>query len=372
MKVHGNTKNLIDWFLGPTVVRSILGNSFILSSIHKNNIKEFFEYYGKDDRSSIWRKNIAIWIKYNVDNWIQRRKDLSMTSSNSKEWYQLMYGDDWELLYNKNCANLKKRLPSSIEFYQNNGHDKNEAMMLRNDRQRRVALKSAAKLKGTSEFTVRSPKYWVRQGFSIDEAKEKVKLIQIRDLDYFINKYGYKNGIERFEQSKTKRKNTWQTKDKIEHGKLTTPNWYNPNGQEMRAIYGFLESNNISESQCRFGSPREQFYQYIPDVGYRRYDLAVYETCEKKIDELKYIVEYHGPGHINFSDYNESLENELITIGGKNLAHLGTYGASYKNDQAKRKHILDNYPNVQYIIIWSNDLYEKRFRIDELLHRIKK
>lgn len=134
----------------------------------------------------------------------------------------------------------------------------------------------------------------------------------------------------------------------------------------MQAINGFITTNNISVLNCRFGPPSEQFWQHIPEVGYRRYDLAVFEdsTCTK----LKYIFEFHGPGHINFSDYRPELEHEMITIDGKKLAFLGTYGSSYKNDLTKREHILNNYPDVKYIVMWADDLKFRRFTIEQLLN----
>lgn len=125
-----------------------------------------------------------------------------------------------------------------------------------------------------------------------------------------------------------------------------------------------MKANNINPARCMFGSPKNQFIQLIPNLGYRRYDLAVFS--DETLANLEIILEYHGPGHINFSDYHPLLENEYITINGKKLLHLGTYSTAYKNDLAKKTFIQDNYPGVKYIVMWYDDLKNKRFKIDEL------
>ena len=171
-------------------------------------------------------------------------------------------------------------------------------------------------------------------------------------------------GEQKFLDSKNRRKKTWESKDLIDHGRRAVPKTYNPAGQEMQAIYGFLDANNIPQINCKFGSPKEQFWQYIPTVGYRRYDLAVFSDATQQ--QLKYIMEFHGPGHINFSDFAPELEHEQITVNGKKLAYLGTYGQSYHNDFHKKHHIVDNFPEVVYIVMWVDDLKNRRFKINEL------
>jgi hypothetical protein len=130
----------------------------------------------------------------------------------------------------------------------------------------------------------------------------------------------------------------------------------------MQAVNLFIKQNKIDPEKCMFGSPDSQFYQWIPDVGFRRYDLAVFSDASKT--ELKIIMEFHGPGHINFSDYSPAMKNQtIISKSGKELPHLGTYGKSYTNDYIKRKHILEKYNSVQYCVYWVEDLKNKNLRI---------
>lgn len=359
-------RNNIDFFIKSKPFVEILGSAFKLTTDQEVELHDFFTEFPDRDRSFIWRKNIAVWLKYNQSDWIRRRKEMAKTSANSKEFFILKYGNEHgTTLYNQFATEKKNLLPSTLQHWKSKGYSESDALKKVEEHQSAAGKKR----KGNLEGSIRCIKYWINMGFTKKEAYDKVSSLQKRDLDFFIGKYGEPEGFRRYEQSKSKRKETWVTKDKKEHGKKTSPKYYNKNGQEMKSIYGFLEANNINPTRCMFGPPRNQFTQMIPDIGYRRYDLAVFKDETKT--KLEIILEYHGPGHINFSDYHYSLENEPITINGKQLLYLGTYGASYKNDLEKKKFIQKNYPDTKYIVMWYDDLKNKRFNIDELLHKRK-
>lgn len=366
MKKHGNTKTIEDFFLKSKIIINILGSDFSLSNEQIYNLEEFFKHYNDKDRSSIWRKNIAIWIKHGLDDWIARREKLSQVASNSLDFFELMYGQDQgRLKYNTHVSRVTKNFSNTIEYWTARGFTQDEAVKRAKEVQRQRNKKSVIKNKGSSEHTIRSKLFWLKQGYTEQEAANMVASLQRRDEAFFINKYGVIEGTKRYNQSIAKRKETWKAKDKKEHALKTTPRSFNKSGQEMKAITSFLKANRISEIYCKFGAPKDQFYQWIPDVGFRRYDLAVFEDLEHT--KLKYILEYHGPGHINFSDFVEELRDEKILLNGKTMLHLGTYGAAYDNDLCKRNHILNNYPNVKYLVMWPEDLKNGRFLINELL-----
>jgi hypothetical protein len=253
-------------------------------------------------------------------------------------------------------------MPTSTQYWLDRGYSIEETTKKISEIQTERSKKSPLK-KGVKKFSIRCVEYWVERGYDPDTAAQIISKLQRRDLDFYVAKFG-DDGEAKFNEAKIKRKETWKTKNKLEHAILATPKTFNPAGQEMQAINGFLTANDIPVENCSYGPPNQQFWQYIPNVGFRRYDLAVFADSSKTV--LKYIVEYHGPGHVNFSDYHPALENETMTLDGKILKHLGTYGASYKNDFAKRQHILENFPGVEYFVIWPNDLKLKRFKIDEL------
>jgi hypothetical protein len=357
-------KDTIKFFTQSKAVKGILGETITLSAEQQKQIQEFFVEFPDGDRSSIWRKNIALWICHGLNDWIQRRYQLQQCTSNSQTWHKLMYGSKWLRYYQLHQAQIKNRLPSRLDYWVGKGFTPDQALEKVVESQKNKAQKAAQKLRGSSEYTVRSTKYWIACGYSLEQAQDAVAAIQRRDRDFYIYRYGPEQGNSRYLNSVQKRKQTWQTKDRIGHSFKTIPRSFNPDGQEMQAITRFIKANHIDIRCCMYGAPKDQFFQHIPGVGYRRYDLAVFDNPSHS--KLLYILEYHGPGHINFSDYKPELANEPITIDGKRLAHLGTYGAAYENDKIKRDHILSCFPGVRYLVMWTDDFYNQRYLIDEL------
>lgn len=357
-------KTIWDFFIGNKSVSQVLGDDYQFTDDDKIRIEEFFTIYPERDRSNIWRKNIAIWIKHDVTDWINRRIELGNVTQLSADWHKLMYGDYWEPIYNKYKTERAATLPTRKEYWMNKGYSAEAAENEVSKIQKEFSDRSPASKKGVKEYSHRCVEYWIARGYTVHEANNAVTNHQTRDLDFYVSKYGEEEGTQRYEHSKSSRLATWDTKDKQDHARVTTQSTYNPHGQEMQAITGFLLSNDIPIEFCKYGAPKEQFYQMIPGVGFRRYDLAVFDNYGHS--KLKYIMEFHGPGHINFSDYDHSMKYKTISVNGKELEHLGTYGNVYQNDMAKRMHIINNYPNVKYCVMWVNDLTEKRFKIEQL------
>lgn len=358
----GRKKSHYTFFLTNPKVLKILGNNVSLNEDQRKWLDEFFSYYPKD-RDGTWRKNIAIWIKYGLDNWVYRREQLSKVEANSKQWYQLMFGDYWEELYQKDYSIKTAHFKNRLEYWLDKGYTKDAALEQVSKIQKNRVMQSPIK-KGCKEYSIRAVEYWIKKGVDEKEAKIIVSNLQKRDLLFYTNRYGEEEGKKKFNDSKEKRKNTWKSKDLIEHSKVAVGKGFNPNSEEMKAVLGFIFTNNIPIQYCKFGPPSHQYWENIPNVGIRRYDLAVFEDLAHT--KLRYIFEYHGIGHINFSDYHPVLANERMEIDGRVLKNYSTYGNIYHNDRIKREHILAKYPEVKYIVMWYYDLKNKRFKIDEL------
>ena len=306
---------------------------------------------------------MANWIKMGVEDLIERERLLLSYDRMSKEYFKVLYGDrDGVDRWNKVTAKARTNLPTSKEYWERKGFKNAEQKVIEHQK---LAAAASAKNRDHRLYSIRCKEYWMNQGYDEEEAIEILGRSQTRGLPFYIEKYGSRVGRRRYQAVLKKRIQTWEKKsieEKQEHYLKTLPSEFNPNGQEIQAIRMFIDQNNISEKCCMFGAPKDQFYQWIPNHGFRRYDLAVFESDEKK--ELTCIMEFHGPGHINFSDYLVEMENEVIkSEKGIPLPHLGTYGDSYKNDFIKRKHILDNYPGVRYYVFWISDLKNKDLRI---------
>jgi hypothetical protein len=337
---------------------------------HKELVNNFFS-------QRPWKKHrhlskmLAIWITQGIVDWENRYAKLLEIgiTKQVREAFILRFGETLgDRKFEESCHARTAHFMNKTEYWISRGLTESQAQEKVKDIQRyRNAKAQDARQRNLPKWKEENPRcieYWLARDLTFEQAQKMLSLYQTRNLPYFIEKYGADLGPIKYQESVCRRQQTWLTKDKIEHAMATTPIAYNPNGMEMRAIKSFLAYNGIDTKHCKFGSPKNQFWQMIPGTGFRRYDLAVF--ADESHEQLKLILEFHGPAHINFSEYTDAMKDVPITINGKHLWNLGTYGEAYNNDMIKRQHILKHYPNVIYLVMWSQDLQEKRLGIDEL------
>jgi hypothetical protein len=354
----------------PNVVKILQGK--VINQKQVELLEDFFTNH-KWLRHRALSAMVAHWILRDIYDWEDRYQKLIEIGMHKStlESFILRYGDtDGPIIYDKTVNKKVRHFKNRVEYWIDNGLDIKDAISKVREVQQHRGKLSRIRKESNPSYKLNNQRfieYWLARGLTLEQALKAQSDVQRRDLNYFVNKYGETEGSIRYECSKLKRKSTWLTKDKIQHARSTTPKTFNPAGQEMQAIESFILANNIDRNCCKFGSPKDQYWAQIPGVGFRRYDLAVF--TDRTHTQLSMIMEYHGPGHINFSDYTESMRHERISINGKKLIYLGTYGEAYDNDKAKREYIENLYPDVLYIVMWHGDLKEKRFRIDELRQR---
>ena len=254
----------------------------------------------------------------------------------SVEYFRELYGVTiGEERWNSNLTKIRDCFPSREIYWSNNGYSAEEAKLKVKEHQINASLKSQNR--NHKKFSIRCKEYWIEKGYTEESAVEMVSNCQRRGISFYVEKYGDVIGIKKYNASCKKRIRTWENKpyeERKNHYLKTIPTSFNESGQEMQAIKLILLQNDISANRCMFGPPSSQFYQWIPEHGFRRYDLAIFEDSTKTV--LQYIIEYHGPGHINFSDYTSSMDNKIIEVDGRPLPHLGTCGHSYRNDIASQ------------------------------------
>jgi hypothetical protein len=347
------------------IFKQELGNEYNFSQLHLDEIDVFFKEFPKYDRNlHDVMPRIVEYIRHDRTNWIEIEHALKKLAPGTLPWFTLIHGEmEGYNLYYSRKQSILKNLPSRMEYWADRGCSPEEAIAKIQESQRKNSGSAIAQSCRTTDF-------WISRGHNIDDSKILVASRQRRDLEFYMSTYCSLNGIIKYYDRQVKKKAGWSQEKRYKHGEMTAPKAFNPHGQEMQAISGFIEANHINPDYCMFGAPEKQFYQYIPGVGYRRYDLAVF-TDELK-NNLKYIFEFHGPAHINFSEYNDSMKNERVLINGSIVKWCTeTYGEVYHNDLTKRNHILNNYPNVEYVVMWVTDLKHKRFNINELSRSTK-
>lgn len=351
-------KDYFNLFMNRKEVKLNLKN--IPSNTQKEELLRFFEWNGGYRKSEYWFKQLSIWINLGVTDFIERKKKLEIlgTQKLNLEISIIRYGniEGTKIYENKKLQDIKN-FKNIKDNWKNSGLSEAEVEKSIRDIQTSRSLRGLESKNnngGPRYYSIRCKEYWTRKGYNEEESINIVSKCQARGEEFFIQKYGKEKGKEKFKNISLSKIKTWSNKTKEEmksHYFKTLPKKYNSHGLEIKNIQKFIKENNIDENCCMYGSPADQFYQYIPNVGFRRYDLAVFEEVDKI--NLKIIFEYHGYGHINFSDYDESMKNKKFTSkNGFELDFLPTIGYSYNNDMIKRNHILNKFKNVNYIVKW--------------------
>lgn len=339
-------------FLASNVTIEKLGHGYVLCPKHLDELERWFDHYPDVRKGRYWFLTLARWISLDMGDFVERRRKIEEIGiyRNNLDSFILRYG---EIVGREEYEKFREVRGRNSVFRDS-------------DFQREMASRSVAKqkLEGDHYRNARSVKHHTAKGLTEEEARKRVSAIQRRDLAFFVSKYGESEGAERFAASKDKRMKTWETKDRRDHAAKTAPK-SSKLGQEFEAILGFVEHNGFCSDDYTLvcGPPSDQFSVTIPEVGIRRYDLAIF-----KEQQLHCVVEYHGPCHVNFSDYRDELRDELVTDRktGKPLPYGKTYGQMVENDRIKRNYIEENYPSVIYVVIWTEDLMRKDFDIDRL------
>lgn len=129
---------------------------------------------------------------------------------NTKENYILKYGekDGLDKYYKKN-----KNLSVSYNTLKSNGRTDEEINLIRETHRKKsintidTFILRYGEFEGTrrwneyineNHITPSMISYWIKKGFSEDESKKIISKLQKRDLPYFINKYGEKEGTDRY------------------------------------------------------------------------------------------------------------------------------------------------------------------------------
>lgn len=348
--------------------REKLGDKYVLSTEDRNNINRFFlTHKYVNERDNFWR--YAEWLSQGKSNWEELNAELKKFSRMSVEYFSILYG---HVVGTQKIEDHRKRakyiLKNNKEYWLARGYSHEDAVNKVAEVQQINSTFSPASKKGATDFSIRCAEYWIKKGKTHEEASSIISDLQARGLRHFVQKYGNIVGKQKYQEMLDKRSNTWKAKTTEElklHSIKTIPKTHNPFGLEQQAIDMFIEQNCLQKYSLIYGAPADQFLVDIPYTGIRRYDLAVIDT-----GKLKIIFEFHGPGHINFSDYSPDMEHMQVTSQGRPLLHLGTYGKTCYNDLVKKLYIETNFPDVQYCVGWTeNLLIKKDLKIDNIICR---
>jgi G:T-mismatch repair DNA endonuclease (very short patch repair protein) len=85
----------------------------------------------------------------------------------------------------------RKGLANTVDFWVSRGYSLDQAKIRVSAEQKLRSDKSPSSKKGARGYSIRTTEYWIKKGFTPEDAANKVKEIQVTNgLDFYIKKYG--------------------------------------------------------------------------------------------------------------------------------------------------------------------------------------
>lgn len=182
--------------------------------------------------------------------------------------------------------------PNSIHFWVKKGFSLEEAELKRKEFQTSQSQKSAVKRKTQDDILTNQIMYWVkRKGYSEEEAK---KIVSERQKTFSknkcIQKYGFEEGIKKWQERQDKWQNTLNSKKVEDIEKINSLK--SPKLENFITKYGFEEGLNL---YCRHRIEKGSFKHSI-------------EKTKKNINPFNFE---------NFNKIYESFERKRLKINGR-------------------------------------------------------
>ena len=210
-------------------------------------------------------------------------------------------------------------------------------------------------LSGKEFLTVRQLKYWQLLGLSNKDAHKQVTRIQsTRVLSKYIEKYGEKEGLIKYQATIDKWMTTMNNKSDEEKldiliRKTTRSKRYSRKSIDLfEAVFEELKTKNIIFNKTYMGK-NEYFIYDVDRKKINFYDLF--------IKDLKLIVEYHG---IMFHP-NKQILSEYEWEKWYNIISGNTANKQHQIDLYKHQLVEKN--NLYYIEVWENESFDKNKHI---------
>jgi very-short-patch-repair endonuclease len=319
-----------------------------------------------------WQTKIINFIKLDLTNYSGRLRRLKKYYENGSGFslltFVLTYGKKQGVkLYNEANYRRVHALPSRLNKWIDMGFNLDEAKDLISKTQKIKAQKAAAKLKNTSEYSIRSVVYWRKLGMSEDEAKKKVYEIQT----HVWRKYTDDERRERIRcWLETLNSKTEEEKKLINFKKGHSPESYmlSKNISYEEALQ--LSINYYSKRNFYSKVSQDLFWKIVDMIGTEdiyfaslNYEKQIGGKCVDFIDtKTGIIIEFDG----DFWHANPKMYESTDLIYGKTAKEI------WNNDKKREDHILRSYPNGKIIRVWYSEyLQNVDFTVNMLCERIQ-
>jgi very-short-patch-repair endonuclease len=334
----------IERFLKRKSTKEILGDQYILTSQHVIRLTKVFDYYGSPKKIENWLPAIAYMVKYNLTNYASRIKRLKhLPASPSVYSLMLRYGVNWKEHHDSHALKRTLHFKNKIDYWTNLGFTTDTAIQKVSETQTMRSAKSPASQRGATEYSIRCVGYWLKKGFSEEEAKREGSSIQSKPRSPEV--------IEKWLESLLLK--TDEEKELINRKKGHSIDAYMLNGydtktaEELSILYYAKRTNYSQTSQSFFillesllGS--NQVYYKV-----KNYEKQFGSRCVDFYDaDTKTVIEYYGDfWHRNPTKYHA----EFIAYNKKSRT-------IWEEDAIRIETIARHHDVNRVIIIWESEV----------------
>ena len=296
--------------------------------------------------------------------------------SKSKLYFKTVYGSEcWEHYYNlyrQNNANAVREGTSKrtdfresssfcVEYWIKQGYSVHEAKTKISNVQKLNSDKYHNKMKSNNlpYCNGKQIQYYLNKGYSLEISKKLLKDSQSTfSLEKCIMKYGEVDGLEVFKNRQIKWQNTLNSlpieiKNKILQSKSVS--WGKASKESLNyfiPLYKKLRKLGISRDDIYLGVTGSKEYRLKGDYGIRLYDFCILSH--------KILIEYHS---IAWHSKTEDDSKQRLNPKGGSLIH------SWENDCYKKELAKNN--GFDIIELWSDEILINDDKINKLLEKIK-
>lgn len=353
------------WFKSVDVINSgITRDNISVRAIVR--LELVFNHRDKSIFPVSWKTFLIDFVKNDLTNYIGRLRRLGkMRSKYHTLYYKLLRFGKVESLFKKQCQsdNARISLPSMIEFWQLRGYTREESIELQRQHNLMASKKSAEKTRGTSEYSPRSIVYWLKQGFSEEEAKQKVHEFQTiawRRLTDEARKKRISDWLNKMNSKTSEEKDLINSKKSMSISGLIVRGYSVEEANQLaidfysdRARYSKISQKLFFDVCDKIGFDGIRFAQHRGEKLFSNMSIDFYDELSDTV------VEFFGDyWHAREGKYND----DQIVYGDKTASDIRL------QDQKRLKKLRENFANV--VVIWEGDFVKMPDRITENLYNI--
>lgn len=351
-------------FLKWKTVKQVLGENSTLSLKQKERLDLLFNEFGSPKQLQDSLRTIAFMVKNDLPNIVGRVRRLKkLPASPSLYSFILRYGKKEGLdRYRQAGQSRTPHFKNTKRYWINLGYSKEEAVLKVREIQKTRNENAIRLMKGSSEFTCRSPIFWIKKGFSEQEAKEKVRGIQVTNgLNYYINKFGFEEGSKKYNERINRWVESLNSKSIEEKKKI--------NLKKSHSVEGYI-ARGFSKEEAKIKA-----YEYwngrnaYSNISQKCFDMVLDRLGENDLyfKTKNYEKQFYGKC-VDFYDKKSQIVIEFLgdfyhrnpMVYKPSFYSFGKYSFEVWQEDKKRIDLIETHSKVQKVFI----LWESEFRLN--------